>query len=104
MSKHRAPNPSHADADPMLVERARRLRRRGEIRKMLVALREACMRDENAAWLWTLYGAMLARGGRDDEARAAYKHALWLRRTAGDTARARSTQALIDRVGVAAAA
>jgi len=63
---------------------------------MLVALREACLVDESMAWLWTLYGAMLARAGRTEDARRALRHALWLRRTAGDTLRARTTQTLID--------
>lgn len=63
---------------------------------MLVALREACLVDEARAWLWTYYGAMLARSGRLDDARCAFKQALWLRRTSGDKLRERTTQALID--------
>lgn len=81
----------------LLVARARRLRARGEVRKMLVTLREACMRDETCAWLWSLYGAMLAQHGKTSDAAQALKHAVWLRRTAGDRARAKATQALLDR-------
>ena len=96
---------SHTDhAQDSLIARARKLRRRGEARKMLTTLREACLRDEGAAWLWTLYGAMLAEGGRDEDAQKALRHALWLRRSDGDARRAQSTQALIDRLGLPAAA
>jgi len=89
---------------PDLIARARRARRRGEARKALVALREACARDESAAWLYALYGALLARQGRRDEAAVALRHAVWLRRSAGDIARARSTQRLLDDLDVEHAA
>jgi predicted Zn-dependent protease len=82
----------------MLVARARKHRRRGEMRKALTALREACARDEEAAWLWTMYGALLASDGKANEAAGAFRHALWLRRTAGDASRVRSTQALLERL------
>jgi hypothetical protein len=78
-----------------LVERARRQRRKGDMRGMLVTLRQACARDESAAWLWTLYGALAAQHGQVDDARRALKHALWLRRQAGDAPRAASTQRLL---------
>jgi Flp pilus assembly protein TadD len=94
---------SSQDPQGSLIARARKLRRRGETRRMLTTLREACLRDEGAAWLWTLYGAMLAANGRDDDARRALKHALWLRKNDGDDARVKSTQALIDRIVPAAA-
>jgi hypothetical protein len=89
------------DVEPLVV-RARRMRRRGETRKMLVALREACLCDETCASLWTLYGAMLARAGRTEDARRVLSHALWLRRTAGDKLRVRTTQTLIDLLPTAA--
>jgi Flp pilus assembly protein TadD len=87
-----------------IVARARKHLRRGETRKALTALREACARDERAAWLWTVYGALLAKSGRREEAAAALRHALWLRRTSGDERRARSTKAVLDRVELADAA
>jgi tetratricopeptide (TPR) repeat protein len=86
-----------------LIGRARKLRDKGETRKALIALREACLRDENAAWLWTLYGSLLAEKGRPEDARAALRHALWLRRSAGDEKRAVVTERLLDSVGYAAA-
>jgi len=78
-----------------LIERARRLRRKGETRKAIVAMREACLRDDGAAWEWALYGAWLAEAGRTSEAEEAYAHALWLRRKSGDSARARTMQRLL---------
>jgi hypothetical protein len=93
-----------ADRVEALVARARKQRSRGEARKMLGLLREACAFAEDVAWLWTLYGARLAEHGRHDDARRALTHALWLRRKAGDAKRARSTQAVLDRLGLPAAA
>ena len=80
-----------------LVERARRLRRRGDVRKALVALREACLVDEYDAATWTLYGALLVSEGRLNDGRQALRHAVWLRRRVGDRARVRSTEALLER-------
>jgi hypothetical protein len=105
MSRRRFPTLSetqHLDDD--LVSRALRCRRRGETRKMLIALREACMRDEGAAWLWTLYGGMLADARRTEEALRALKHALWLRHAAKDLPRERATKILVDRITEQAAA
>ncbi len=82
----------------ILADRARRHRRRGEDRRALVVLREACLRDEDDATLWTLYGAWLAEDGKNDDARRALKHALWLRNSAGQRAKARVTRALLDKV------
>ena len=98
------PTLSHTSASLSLLAKARRFRDRGELRKALVALREACLRDEEAAALWTLYGALSARHGRDDDARRALRHALWLRKSAGDDARVSSTQALLDRLELPSAA
>lgn len=84
------------------VARARRHLRRGELRKALTALREACLLDERDAARWTQYGALLARVGRSQDARAALRHALWLRRSSGDDARARVTAQIIDHLPVAA--
>jgi hypothetical protein len=67
------------------------------LRKALVALREACLVDEYDAATWTLYGALLVHEGRLLDGRQALRHAVWLRRRAGDGARARSTEALLAR-------
>ncbi len=105
MSNHRhiaARTPD--EAQDALVTKARRLRAKGETRKAIVAFREACMRDESAAALWTMYGALLAKIGNESEARRALKHAIWLRRSADDDARERSTQDLLDRLVLPSAA
>jgi Flp pilus assembly protein TadD len=81
-----------------LVQKARKLRHRGETRKALQALREACLLDEQSAWLWTLYGYHLTCAHRLEEARQAFRQALWLRRSSGDERRLRSTQALVARL------
>ena len=106
MPRRHTPPPtlSHTSAPLLLLAKARRLRARGEIRKALVVLREACLRDEEAAAVWTLYGALSARHGHDDDARRALRHALWLRKSAGDDARAISTQALLDGLKIPSAA
>jgi Flp pilus assembly protein TadD len=85
-----------------LIERARRHKRRGETRKAIVALREACLRDDRAAWVWTMYGWWLAELGRASEAETALAHALWLRRQAKDDGRMRSTNTLLSRIRTAA--
>jgi len=97
MNRHLQPT-----SNDMLIERARRLRRKGERRKAVVALREACLRDERSAWTWTLYGVWLAELGRTGEAESALGQALWLRRRAGDEARARVTERILTRLRSAA--
>lgn len=86
-----------------LMSRARRLRWKGELRRALVVLREACMREEHDAARWTLYGALSIEAGRDDDGVKALRHAMWLRQRAGDVPRLRSTRALLDRVAPVAA-
>jgi Flp pilus assembly protein TadD len=95
------PAPSLArrdDIDPLLT-RARRARAKGDKRRALVSLREACMRNEDAAALWTLYGAWLFECGRTEEALRSLTHALWLRRRQGDRARVKTTVRVIERMG-----
>lgn len=88
----------------ILVGKARKLRSQGEGRKSLVALREACLLEERCAWVWALYGAYLAEQKRTDEAQQAYRHALWLRKSAGDSPRVRSLQHLMAGLGPTSAA
>ncbi len=105
MSHHRhiaAQTPD--DAQNALVTKARRFRARGETRKAIVAFREACLRDETDAAIWTMYGWMLAKIGHEGDAQRALKHALWLRRSGGDAPRARSTQDLLERLHLPSAA
>ncbi len=83
---------------PTLVERARRHAERGDQRRAMQLLREACFEAETAARLWVLYGMQCVRARRRDEALRALRHALWLREKARDVARARVTRDLIERI------
>jgi Flp pilus assembly protein TadD len=82
-----------------LLNRARRHRRRGEHRKAMLALREACFSSDADARLWTLYAMSCLRAGRANDGAQALRQALWLRERCNDDARARVTRILIDRVG-----
>lgn len=77
------------------LQRARRLRLRGEQRKALLLLREACCLSEHEARLWTLYSVQCWRTGHRDEARAAMRRALWLRQRENDQARAHVLRGLL---------
>jgi Flp pilus assembly protein TadD len=83
--------------DP-LVLRARRLRRRGEQRRAMLILREACHAAEDCARLWTLYAAQCMRVGKRDDATDALTRAIWLRERERDSARAKVTRDLLDRL------
>ena len=87
-------------ADPIetLIGRSRKARVKGDARRALVLLRQACALDEWRARSWTLLGAALARAGVTAEALQALGHARWLRSRAGDTARARVTERLAERL------
>jgi Flp pilus assembly protein TadD len=77
------------------LQRARRQRLRGDQRKALLLLREACCLSENDARLWTLYAVQCWRMGQRDTARTAMRHALWLRQRENDTARAHVVRGLL---------
>lgn len=79
-----------------LLERARRARRKGDNRKAMVALREACLAEENDAILWCMYGASLAEVGRYEDAQRAYEHALWLRKHEGDERRVQTLRHVLE--------
>src|SRR5688572_6766168 len=81
-----------------LVLRARRFRRRGEQRRAMLILREACHAAEDCARLWTLYAAQCMRVGRRDDATDALTRAVWLREKNRDAARAKVTRDLLERL------
>jgi len=91
--------------DPVeaLIARSRRARSKGEGRRALVLLRQACALDEWRARSWTLLGVLLAREGAGDEAARALNQARWLRARAGDAPRAVATARLAARLLAAAA-
>ena len=84
--------------DPVeaLIVRARKIRDRGDIRRTLVLLRQACALDEWRARSFTILGALLAQEGMFDEAQRALNHARWLRARAGEKARAAVTERLAN--------
>jgi len=84
--------------DPIeaLIRRSRRCRQRGERRRALVLLREACALDETRPRTWALLGACLARMGRHEEASASFERARWLQARAGEKARAAVTARLAE--------
>ncbi len=90
--------------DPVekLVESARRLRRRGEMRKAHQALRQACSTDEWNARNFALLGAWLLETREVHEARERLRHARWLRGREGKTRIQRSIDLLLARAAIAA--
>ena len=94
--------PAVEDPIEAMITRARKLRGRGDDRKALLLLRQACMLDEWRARSWTLLGVMLARASRGEEALRALNHARWLRARAGEQARATVTARLIQDLALAA--
>lgn len=86
--------------DPVeaLITRSRKVRARGDTRRALVLLRQACALDEWRARTWTLLGVTLADAGDAREAHRALTQARWLRARAGEKARAAVTARLADRL------
>jgi Flp pilus assembly protein TadD len=77
------------------VERARRQSQRGDPRRAMLILREACFAADSDARLWVLYGMQCLRARKPADAMNALSHALWLRERASDHARARVMRELI---------
>jgi len=77
------------------VEQARKRRRRGDSRRALVLLREACCLAGDDPKLWAMYGVQCWWLHKRDEARTALRQALWLRERARDSARARVLRGLL---------
>jgi Flp pilus assembly protein TadD len=80
------------------VQRARRQAERGDERRAMLILREACFAAEHEPPLWVHYGLACLRARRRDEGLRALKHALWLRERARDSARAQVMRDLIARL------
>ena len=91
------------DAVEALIARSRRCRTKGDLRRSLVLLREACALDEWRPRSWALLGAVLASLGRCEEAAQALRQARWLRLRDGDRARAVVLDRLLQGVTRAAA-
>lgn len=77
------------------VERARRQAERGDERRAMLLLRDACFGAESHAALWVHYGLACLRVRRRDEGFRALAHSLWLRERVRDHARAQVLRDLI---------
>jgi Flp pilus assembly protein TadD len=85
-----------------LTARALRLRRKGELRRAVVALREACALDEGNAARWVWLADTLGRAGKWAEAERALKQSLYLREQDGENAKANVVRSLLLQLGHAA--
>jgi len=92
---------SQLDTDTWTPEVAQRLvqarkrRRRGDERKALLLLREACYLSREDPRLWAMYGAQCWALNKPDDARQAFRQALWFRERVKDERRARVLRSLL---------
>jgi hypothetical protein len=77
------------------VERARRQEERGDERRAMLILREACFAAESDPALWVQYGLSCLRARRREEGFRALAHSLWLRERARDERRSEILRELI---------
>ncbi len=77
------------------VQRARRQAERGDERRAMLILREACFAAEHDPALWVHFGLACLRARRRDEGLRALAHALWLRERERDERRAQVMRDLI---------
>lgn len=77
------------------VARARRQSERGDERRAMLILREACFAADSDPALWVHYGLSCLRARRKDEGFRALAHALWLRERSRDTRRVQVLRDLI---------
>lgn len=87
-----------------LVERARRLRRRGERRKALQVLRLACCDDSENASLWGQYGFRAWLEGKQNDAAESLQRAAWLFERQHEPRRAAAIRRLLSRIDAGARA
>ena len=80
------------------VAQARKRRRRGDERKALLLLREACYLSREDPRLWAMYGAQCWALNKRDDARQAFRQALWFRERAKDEPRARVLRCLLRKM------
>jgi len=78
------------------IVRARKLRAKGDRRRALVLLREACAYDAWRARPHAILGALCVELGLREEAARAFKQASWLQARAGAERRAEVTARLLD--------
>lgn len=98
-----APPPSEPRLETV-VRQARRARIKGDHRRAMVLLREACCLVPEDARLWTLYATACVRQRRTADAERALSQAVWLRERQGDDVRAAVTRRLLERARAASGA
>lgn len=93
-------NPAAAHSNPVIqaaLNQAKQARRRGKHRKAMLLMRKAAFEGQDNPTLWIRYALSCLRDGRDDEAKKAFAHAVWLDRRQGNPRRARVTEELAEK-------
>lgn len=91
-----------SDPVELRILRARKLRAKGDRRRALVLLREACALDVWRARTHAILGALCVKLGLREDAALAFKHACWLQSRAGEKRRAEATAKILSALLAAA--
>lgn len=92
------PNEDVGTPEQQLLRRAKRHARRGEGRKAMLAVKEACFLAPEDARLWALYAYHCWNLRRADEAAHAMRQAIFLRERARDERRAAVLRRLLEQL------
>jgi Flp pilus assembly protein TadD len=84
--------------EELLLRRAKRHARRGEGRKAMLAVKEACFLAPKDARLWALYAYHCWNQRRTEEAADAMRQAIFLRERARDERRADVLRRLLEKI------
>lgn len=100
MRRHRAEQQTDDVGTPeeLLLRRAKRHARRGEGRKAMLAVKEACFLAPKDARLWALYAYHCWNQRRTQEAADAMRQAIYLRERARDVRRAEVLRGLLEKM------
>ena len=82
----------------VLLRRARRHLRRGEVRKAVIAARQACYQEQCDPRLWALYASYCWKAGHTKDACDALRQAIWYRQRARDARRTASLKMLLEKL------
>jgi Flp pilus assembly protein TadD len=84
--------------EELLLRRAKRHARRGEGRKAMLAVKEACFLAQKDARLWALYAYHCWNQRRTEEAADAMRQAIYLRERAREDRRADVLRCLLEKM------
>lgn len=84
--------------EELLLRRAKRHARRGEGRKAMLAVKEACFLAPKDARLWALYAYHCWNQRRTEEAADAMRQAIFLRERAREDRRAEVLRGLLEKM------